>query len=340
MTPTFQLLVSGNDITADVSKRGAVIEWSDAVDESSDALTITLQDTDNLLSVPKSGAKIELSAGYNGQLQRVGSYTVESTELSGPPDILTVSATAAPIAQAGSIAARSSKSWEDTTLGDIAKSISAKLKSALAIDSALAGVQIVNQQQVDESDTNFLLRLVRRHGGFLKFTDSRLVIAQEGAGVGAGGAALGITLTRSEITRWRVSAGGKGQAFAKVKVKYHDYETGETNEVEAEVEKSSSLSELTKDASWLEVSESAFTPPALAADADQAKAQAKTTAKRLARSSRSFELTLPGRLDIVAGGKVTLSGFREGVNGAWLVKSIRHRLDSSGWSMTVDGEGA
>ena len=340
MTPTYQILVSGNDITADVSARGAVIEWTDAVDESSDALTITLQDTDNLLAVPKSGTRIELSAGYNGMLQRVGSYTVESTEISGPPDTLTVSATAAPVAQAGSIAARSSKSWEETTLGDIAKTISSKLSSVLAIDPALASTPIVNQQQVDESDTNFLLRLVRRHGGFLKFADGRLVIANEGAGVGASGAALGVALTRSDVSKWRVSAGGKGQAFTKVKVKYHDYTTGDTNEVEAEVEQPASMPELTKDVPWLASSESTFTPPSPAADEPQAKAQAKTVAKRIARSSRSFEISLPGRLDIVAGGKVSLSGFREGVNGEWLVKSIRHRIDSRGWSMTASGEGA
>lgn len=340
MTPTYQLLVSGNDITADVTTRGAVIEWTDAVDESSDALTITLQDSDNLLAVPKSGAKIELSAGYNGALQRVGSYTVESTEISGPPDTLTVSATAAPVAQAGSIAARSSKSWEDTTLGDIAKTISSKLSSTLAIDPALASTPIVNQQQVDESDTNFLLRLVRRHGGFLKFTDGRLVIASEGSGTGTGGTALSVVLDRSNVSRWSVSAGGKGQAFKKVKVKYHNYESGDSGDVEAEISQSASAAGFSEDAAWLATTESAFVAPHAAADEDEAKAQAKTAAKRIARSSRSFEVSLPGRLDIVAGGKVQLLGFREGVNGEWLVKSIRHRIDSRGWSMSVTGEGA
>lgn len=340
MTPTYQILVSGNDITADLSARGAVIEWDDGVEEGSDSLRLTLQDTDNLLAVPKSGSKIELSAGYNGALQRVGSYTVESTEISGPPDIMTVSATAAPIAQAGSIAARSSKSWEGTTLGEIAQTIGAKLSSTLAIDSELAASPVVNAQQVDESDTNFLLRLARRFGGYLKFTDGRIVIAKEGSGVGTSGANLGVSLMRSDVTTWRVSAGGKGQAFKKVKVKYHDYATGDTNEVEAEVEQSASIKGFTEDAAWLATAESAFTPPSIAASADEAKAQAKTAASRIARSSRNFDLTLPGRLDIVAGGKVTLSGFREGVNGSWLVKNVRHRIDSSGWSMTVTGEGA
>lgn len=340
MTPSYQLTVSGQDITADVTGRAGVIEWTDTVEEGSDTLQITLQDTDNMLAVPKAGAKVELSAGYDRQLQRVGSYTVESTELSGPPDQLSVSCTSAPVAQAGSIAARKSKSWEDTTLGDIAQSIAGSLSSTLAIDSSLASVAVVNQQQVDESDTNFLLRLVRRHGGFLKFADGRMVIAKEGAGTGTGGASLNTTLMRWDVTRWQVAAGGKAQALKKVKVKYHDYETGDTNEVEAEVETSSSMPQLTDDVPWLAASESTFTPPAPAATEEEAKAVAKTTAKRIARITRKMSLSLPGRLDIVAGGKVTLTGFREGVNGEWLVKSVRHRIDSSGWSMSVEGEGS
>lgn len=340
MKPVYQLTVSGQDITADVTGRAGVIEWTDTVEEGSDALTITLQDADNMLAVPKAGAKVELSAGYDRQLQRVGSYTVESTELSGPPDQLSVSCTSAPVAQAGSIAARKSQSWEDTTLGDVAKSIAGNLSSTLAIDQELASVAIINQQQVDESDTNFLLRLVRRHGGFLKFADGRMVIAKEGAGTGTGGAQLNTTLMRWDVTRWSIKAGGKGQALKKVKVKYHKYDTGDTGEVEAEISQAASAKGFSEDAAWLATTESAFIAPHTAASEDEAKAQAKTAASRIARTTRQFSLDLPGRLDIVAGGKVTLAGFRDGVNGEWLVKSVRHRIDSSGWSMSVDGEGA
>ncbi len=340
MTPQYQLIVSGTDITADVSGRAGVIEWSDTVDEGSDALQITLQDSDNLLAVPKAGAKVELAAGYDGQLTRVGSYTVESTEISGPPDRLSVSCTSAPVAQAGSIAGRKSKSWEDTTLGDIAQSIAGNLSSTLAIAPELASITITNAQQVDQSDTDFLLRLVRRYGGYLKFADGRLVIASEGSGTGTGGASLTVALMLSDVTSWKVSAGGKAQALKKVKVKYHSFETGDTGEVEAEIKQSASAKGFSEDAAWLATTESAFVAPTTAASEDEAKAQAKTAASRIGRSTRKFDLTLPGRLDIVAGGKVLLSGFRDGVNGEWLVKEVKHRLDSSGWSMSVSGEGA
>jgi phage protein D len=341
MKPSFRLLVSGEDITADVTRRLVQIEWTDGVEEKSDVFTVTLHDNDNSLAVPKKGAKVELSAGYDNRLQKVGSYTVDEAQVEGPPDRLTVRGSAAPFVDASgkSASSRVSFSWEETTLGDIATIIAERLGVLPEIDEGLAAIEILNEQQVNESDTNLLLRLVRRYGGFLKFTQGRMVIAEEGAGTGTGGAELTVNLTKSQCSTWRVSSGGKAEGLSKVKVKYHDYETGETKEVEAEVEQPVSAASFS-DVPWLASEENTFTPPAPAANEVEAEAIAKTTAKRIARSTRQFEITLPGRLDIIAGGKVNLVGFRDGVNGRWLVKNVRHRIDSGGWSMTVSGEGA
>lgn len=75
-------------------------------------------------------------------------------------------------------------------------------------------------------------------------------------------------------------------------------------------------------------------------DADSAKASAKSTAKRLARAKKSVEITMPGTLSIVAGMHINLSGFREGIDGAWKVVSVRHSVSRSGWTTTLSGEGA
>jgi phage protein D len=341
VTPTFKITVSGKDITSDVSGRLVQMEWSDGVEEKSDSLQLTLEDHDERLSVPKKGAKIELSVGYNNKLQKVGTYTVDEAEIQGPPDHLSIRAQAAPFVDKSgkSATARRSKSWENTTLGDIAKTVASNLGVQDSVDPTLAAVPITNEQQVNESDTNFILRLVRRHGGYLKFVQDRMVIAEEGSGTGTGGASLTVTLDKSDVSTWKMKSGGKTEGLKNVRVQYHDYATGETKEVEAEITKPASASQFS-DVPWLASEENTYTPPTPAASEEEAKAVAKTTAKRIARSTRSFELTLPGRLDVVAGGKVKLEGFREGVNGEWLVKNVRHRLDSGGWSMTVTGEGS
>lgn len=73
---------------------------------------------------------------------------------------------------------------------------------------------------------------------------------------------------------------------------------------------------------------------------DEAKAAAKSQAKRIERSKKQVDLSMPGRLDIVAGAFVTLQGFREGVDGRIKVMTVRHSLNRGGWITTILGEGS
>lgn len=73
---------------------------------------------------------------------------------------------------------------------------------------------------------------------------------------------------------------------------------------------------------------------------DEAQAAAKSQAKRIERSKKSVEITMPGTLAVVAGSVVILSGFRDGVDGRFKAVSVRHSLSRSGWTTTISGEGA
>ena len=72
----------------------------------------------------------------------------------------------------------------------------------------------------------------------------------------------------------------------------------------------------------------------------EAEAKAKNAAKRIARAKASVELTMPGRIDIVAGMHITLAGFRDGVNGKWKAVTVRHTVSRSGWLTAITGEAA
>ena len=343
MTPNFKILVSGKDISTDVSRLLMRMEWSDTVTEEADGFALTLSDTDGAVDIPKAGVKVELSAGYDGALQAVGSFTIDETTLEGPPDRLTVKASSAPFVdkEGKSACARKTKTWENTTLGSVAGTVASSLGMSPAVDSALSSVAVTNEQQTDESDTNFLLKLARRHGAYLKFAQGKMVLAKEGSGIGTSGAKINTTITKAEVTEWKISAGGKAQAIKRVKMKHHDFETGTTKEVIAEVPQSGSVGTFGVSQADTGVSTLVdFSGPNPYSNAADATAAAKTTAARIARATRKLELRLPGRLDIIAGGKVTLQDFRLGVAGEWIVKKITHRIDSGGWTMTVEGEGS
>jgi phage protein D len=73
---------------------------------------------------------------------------------------------------------------------------------------------------------------------------------------------------------------------------------------------------------------------------ETATQSAKTTAKRIARSKRAVEITMPGRIDIVAGMHVNLTGFRQGIAGKWKIITVRHSVSRSGWITNFTGEAA
>lgn len=73
---------------------------------------------------------------------------------------------------------------------------------------------------------------------------------------------------------------------------------------------------------------------------DEAKAKAKTQAKRIERSKKQVELTMPGNSAIVAGMHVNLTNFRQGISGRYKVITVRHSLSRSGWTTSITGEGA
>lgn len=73
---------------------------------------------------------------------------------------------------------------------------------------------------------------------------------------------------------------------------------------------------------------------------DEAKASAKTQAKRIERSKKAVEITMPGNTGIVAGMHVNLAGFRSGISGRYKVVTVRHSLSRSGFTTTITGEAA
>jgi phage protein D len=73
---------------------------------------------------------------------------------------------------------------------------------------------------------------------------------------------------------------------------------------------------------------------------DEAKASAKTQAKRIERSKKSVELTMPGTNAIIAGMHINLAGFRQGISGRYKVVTVRHTVSRSGWTTSITGEGA
>ena len=72
--------------------------------------------------------------------------------------------------------------------------------------------------------------------------------------------------------------------------------------------------------------------------AEAARAAARAEWTRASRAGTQLSLSLPGNPDLVAEGRVQLTGFRPGVDGNWLVTGVEHQLDSGGYRCRLRGE--
>lgn len=242
MTPTFSITANGADITAAVLDRLVSLDITDTVDETSDSMTLVLEDTAGTLALPKSGAKIEVAVGYNGANTRLGAFTVDEVQIEGPPDTVTVTGASTPFVDdrngggSASFTSRKSRSWEGKTIGDIVKTIAGECSLQPVVDKALADIEIPHIAQVGESDANLLIRIARRYGAVLKPADGRLVLASEQGGQTTSGQDLALVLRPSDVSNYRVRIGGKSQGVTKVKARVHNYQTGESEDVDVDVE--------------------------------------------------------------------------------------------------------
>ena len=241
MRPTFQIFAAGNDISSVIGERLVALEITDSVDENSDGISLVIEDAQGGLAVPASGTKLEISIGYGGDNQRIGSFVVDEVHVEGPPDLITIQASSTPFVSdragggASSFNSRKSRSFEGKTVGEIVATIAGECGLISIVDAALSKIKIDHIAQVGESDSNLLIRLARKFGGVLKPADGRLVMSAEAGGKTISGAALELTLTPADVSSWRLSLGGKTQAVTAVKIRQHNYKTAAVKETVAKV---------------------------------------------------------------------------------------------------------
>ena len=91
MTPTFRIIADGADITALINDRLLLLRTTDKPRKGADDFELRIDDRDSAVSLPSRGASIEVFLSYSGSaLTRLGRYTVDEVELSGPPDTLVI----------------------------------------------------------------------------------------------------------------------------------------------------------------------------------------------------------------------------------------------------------
>ena len=322
MTPVYDIRAEGHNITTALRGRLLSLRVTDETGYQSDAVEIELDDRGEAIHLPRKGATLEVELGYEetGKAKMGSSYTVDEVELSGPPDTLTIRAKAADMLS--SLKQHKTRSWDDVTISELVDSIAADhgLEPRVG-DSIRAITDRRHIDQTEESDRNLLKRLSEDYDAVSKQAGPLLLFVKRGQGKSATGQQVTpVTLSREQTGGHRVTLADSGK-FQAVRAHWYDMETGGRTEVQAGD------------------GEPVYTLRENYIDEATARQAARSKLDMLNRGTATLSLTLkPGNPAIRAETPLTLTGFREGVNGRWIATRVTHEISSSGYSTQVEAE--
>lgn len=318
MRPIFKILADSRDVTARIAERLIEMTITDEAGFKSDALTITVDDSDGLLEVPRKGARLEVHLGYQETgLAYMGEYVVDEPELSGPPDKIVFRARGADLRQ--NLKTSKTRSWDKVTLGDVVQTVAGEHELQAKIADVLSGTYIEHIDQTGESDLHFLTRLAKEYDAIAKPSGKNLLFAPRNQSKTVSGKDLpSLVLAKADVTTYRVVLADRS-AIGHVIAYWQDKAKAQRVAViigdEAEPGKA-----LRK----------TYPTPA------EATAAATAELASLQRGKRDLSLTLPGNPLVIAESPITLSaGWRDGFAGDYIATRVEHRLGSGGFTTSI-----
>lgn len=233
-TPIIRLTADDKPLNDMVMARIISLTITDNKAHDADELTLTLDDHDGKLAMPKRGVTLQCWLGYiDAGIHDMGSYIVDSVEWSGTPDTITIKAKSADMKR--SLKAGRSQSYHNKTLGDIAQQIAQRHELQLSITSDLAVINVGHIDQTDESDLHLLTRLCWLFGAAVNIKHGKLLIFKPYANISVTGLPLTLTtITRQTGDQFRFSIEDRQADVDNVQASYHDKNTAQRVTVETD----------------------------------------------------------------------------------------------------------
>ncbi|MDR2306137.1 MAG: late control protein [Paucimonas sp.] len=323
MQPQFRITADGHDITLLINDRLLLLRTTDKPGMESDEFELRIDARDGAVALPTRGAMLEVHLGYAGQtLSRLGRYTVDEVELSGPPDTLVIRGKASDLRGSGKTTR--SGSWEQASLQRIVADIAARNGWQAVCPVTLS---IPRVDQYSESDFNFITRLARQHDCTAKLANGQLLVLPRQGGQSASGKALGVVvIAREDVSQWQFRLADKSTHKA-VRTRHQDSASGRLQTVElANEDVPDGLQPV-------------YTDRHLYPDRAAAEQAARARLASFNRDTASVRLDMPGRTDLFAERSIQATGFVAGLDGTYLIESVEQVFTSSGWRTSVNCNG-
>lgn len=357
LTPSAELTIDGRRFGTQAMSRIISIGLTDKRGFEADELTIELDDHDGTIAIPKTGSKITLKLGYKETgLVEKGEYLVSEFTASGSPDRLSITARAADLAEA--LAEQAEKSWHKQTLYQIIETIAKKHKYEYIISKDYQNQKIEHIDQTNESDASFMSRLAEQYDAIATIKNGKLLFIPAGESQTASGQPIQPTTIARASGDSHSFTYSSSNSYQAVRAYYTDKKTGQKKEVlvnkdnaypnkkttqQTKTVKGKTFKAKKKETDNQKVNtegQKIKTLRHLYATESGAWSGARGAFKKIQRGVAEFSITLAvGRPDLYPETPAVVKGFKPEIDAeAWLITEVSHKLDSGGYTASIQFE--
>ena len=319
MQPVFEIIADNQNITDKIKDRLLSIRITDEIKDQSDTLEISLDDREYKIELPKTGAELNISLGYEEiGISHIGLFIVDELSLSSPPATLIIRARAANFRE--SLKAQKTRSWDETTIGKILNEIASDNDLESKVSKEFKNIEIIHLDQTEESDLHLLTRLGKQYDAIAKPIENYLAfVTREDFKSATDKKIKDIQLKPENVEQWRATIAERGK-YQSVSAFWHDLENAERVKIKI----GDGKPEYILRHNYI--------------DADQAGLAASAKLESINRGVATVNITMQGDPSISIKAKLVLNDFREGVNGDWEITRVNHDFSSSGYKSMISAE--
>lgn len=323
--PNFKLEANGKDITDTIRTNLITLSFDDKEGSKSDEISFSVS---GIYAKPVFGDSLKLWLGYGDDLYLCGSFSVQTASRDYKNQTTEVRATAVNFASPQKIKKR--RSWENTTVFEIARKIAAENK--LAVKTSGQDQNITSVLQNDAGDLDFLYGLCFDYGFIMAVKNATIVIAAKDAkgdetqtsNTPKNESLPTFTLNLAELYSLEITEANRN-SYGAVIVEWQDIEAGKTKSIKVGAGDQTYKMQIAQPKSDNE----AFR---------QGEAKLNELQKGGINGSINGRCSLPGA-NIVAGGKLKFSGIAGLEANEFSIKSVSHRLSTDNYEIEIEFEG-
>ena len=319
--PNFKLEANGKDVTDIIRANLISLNFDDKEGSKSDEISFSVS---GIYAKPVFGDSLKLWLGYGEDLYLCGSFSVQTASRDYKNYATEVRATAVNFASPQKIKKR--RSWENTTVFEIARKIAGENK--LAVKTSGQDQNIASVLQNDAGDLDFLYGLCFDYGFIMAVKNATIVIAAKDAkgdetqtsNTPKNESLPAFTLNLAELYSLEITEANRN-SYGAVIVEWQDIEAGKTKSIKVGSGEQTYKMQIAQPKSD-----------------NEAFRQGEAKPNELQKGGINGRCSLPGA-NIVAGGKLKFSGIAGLEANEFSIKSVSHRLSTDNYEIEIEFEG-